>query len=75
VWNYNFVPHSNLVDLHMGRLRRKIDQSAESEVARKRASEHVVFHSLLAPCKRRRYNEVAAKGKLMGHRILSADPG
>jgi two-component system OmpR family response regulator len=25
VWNYKFVPHSNLVDVHMGRLRRKID--------------------------------------------------
>ena len=30
VWNYNFVPQSNLVDVHMGRLRRKIDESAES---------------------------------------------
>jgi two-component system OmpR family response regulator len=30
VWNYNFVPQSNLVDVHMGRLRRKIDQPAES---------------------------------------------
>jgi len=29
VWNYTFVPQSNLVDVHMGRLRRKIDQSAE----------------------------------------------
>jgi two-component system OmpR family response regulator len=29
VWNYNFDPQSNLVDVHMGRLRRKIDQSAE----------------------------------------------
>jgi two-component system, OmpR family, response regulator len=29
VWNYNFVPQSNLVDVHVGRLRRKIDQSAE----------------------------------------------
>lgn len=30
VWNYNFVPQSNLVDVHMDRLSRKIDQSAES---------------------------------------------
>jgi two-component system, OmpR family, response regulator len=30
VWNYNFVPQSNLIDVHMGRLRRKIDQPAES---------------------------------------------
>src|SRR3984893_17344364 len=25
VWNYKFVPQSNLVDVHMGRLRRKVD--------------------------------------------------
>ena len=25
VWNYKFVPRSNLVDVHMGRLRRKVD--------------------------------------------------
>jgi len=25
VWKYKFVPNSNLVDVHMGRLRRKVD--------------------------------------------------
>jgi DNA-binding response OmpR family regulator len=30
VWNYKFVPESNLVDVHIGRLRRKIDQSDET---------------------------------------------
>ncbi len=25
VWNYRFAPHSNLVDVHIGKLRRKID--------------------------------------------------
>jgi DNA-binding winged helix-turn-helix (wHTH) protein len=29
VWNYKFIPNSNLVDVHMGRLRRKIDQADE----------------------------------------------
>jgi DNA-binding response OmpR family regulator len=29
VWNYKFIPKSNLVDVHMGRLRRKIDQADE----------------------------------------------
>jgi two-component system OmpR family response regulator len=29
VWNYKFVPQSNLVDVHMGRLRRKIDMPGE----------------------------------------------
>jgi two-component system OmpR family response regulator len=25
VWNYKFVPATNLVDVHMGRLRHKVD--------------------------------------------------
>jgi len=25
VWNYRLVPHTNLVDVHVGRLRRKLD--------------------------------------------------
>jgi two-component system OmpR family response regulator len=29
VWNYKFVPKSNLVDVHMGRLRRKVDRPEE----------------------------------------------
>jgi two-component system OmpR family response regulator len=29
VWNYKFVPRTNLVDVHMGRLRRKVDQPDE----------------------------------------------
>jgi|SRR5581483_4721476 len=30
VWNYKFVPNSNLVDVHMGRLRRKVDGPGET---------------------------------------------
>jgi DNA-binding winged helix-turn-helix (wHTH) protein len=30
VWRYRFVPETNLVDVHMGRLRRKIDAPNES---------------------------------------------
>ncbi|HEX3501958.1 MAG TPA: response regulator transcription factor [Xanthobacteraceae bacterium] len=29
VWHYKFVPQSNLIDVHMGRLRRKVDRSEE----------------------------------------------
>jgi DNA-binding winged helix-turn-helix (wHTH) protein len=29
VWNYKFTPQSNLVDVHMGRLRHKIDATHE----------------------------------------------
>jgi two-component system OmpR family response regulator len=28
-WNYRFVPQSNLVDVHMGRLRHKVDEPHE----------------------------------------------
>ncbi len=30
VWNYRFIPDSNLVDVHMGRLRRKVDVAGET---------------------------------------------
>jgi two-component system OmpR family response regulator len=30
VWNYKFVPRTNLVDVHMGRLRRKVDEPDET---------------------------------------------
>ena len=30
VWNYRFVPQTNLVDVHIGRLRRKVDAPDES---------------------------------------------
>lgn len=34
VWNYRFVPKSNLVDVHMGRLRRKLDGPDEEPLIR-----------------------------------------
>ncbi|MEH2565689.1 DNA-binding response OmpR family regulator [Bradyrhizobium sp. AZCC 2289] len=34
VWNYKFVPETNLVDVHMGRLRRKVDGSNEFPMIR-----------------------------------------
>jgi two-component system OmpR family response regulator len=32
VWNYRFVPDSNLVDVHMGKLRHKIDSPGDEPV-------------------------------------------
>jgi len=32
VWSYRFTPKSNLVDVHMGRLRRKLDAAGEPEL-------------------------------------------
>lgn len=34
VWNYKFVPESNLVDVHMSKLRRKIDGPSEFPIIR-----------------------------------------
>jgi DNA-binding response OmpR family regulator len=34
VWNYKFVPESNLVDVQMGRLRRKVDGPNEAPMIR-----------------------------------------
>jgi two-component system OmpR family response regulator len=30
VWNYRFVPQTNLVDVHIGRLRRKLDEPGDA---------------------------------------------
>jgi DNA-binding response OmpR family regulator len=34
VWHYKFVPETNLVDVHMGRLRRKVDGSNDDPMIR-----------------------------------------
>jgi DNA-binding response OmpR family regulator len=34
VWHYKFVPESNLVDVHMGLLRRKVDRPDEAPMIR-----------------------------------------
>ena len=32
VWKYRFTPRSNLIDVHMGKLRRKLDGPGETEL-------------------------------------------
>lgn len=32
VWNYNFTPRSNLIDVHMSRLRRKLNGPGEEDL-------------------------------------------
>jgi DNA-binding response OmpR family regulator len=34
VWHYKFVPETNLVDVHMGKLRRKVDGPNEAPMIR-----------------------------------------
>jgi DNA-binding response OmpR family regulator len=34
VWHYTFVPETNVIDVHMGRLRRKVDARNEVPMIR-----------------------------------------
>ena len=34
VWGYTFEPQSNVVDVHMGRLRRKVDGASDAQLIR-----------------------------------------
>jgi two-component system, OmpR family, response regulator len=43
VWNYKFVPKTNLVDVHMGRLRRKIDGPYELPMIRNVRGQGFIF--------------------------------
>jgi two-component system, OmpR family, response regulator len=45
VWNYTFVPQSNLVDVHIGRLRRKVDQPDEPPMIRSIRGEGFMLHA------------------------------
>ena len=50
VWHYKFVPESNLVDVHMGRLRRKIDGPDDAPMIRSvRGAGFVLSATPLAP--------------------------
>jgi DNA-binding response OmpR family regulator len=56
VWNYKFVPESNLVDVHIGRLRRKIDRPDEAPMIYSIRGQGFVLH---APANTRRPRKLA----------------
>lgn len=43
VWGYTFEPNSNVVDVHMGRLRRKVDADGEPQLIRNVRGRGYVF--------------------------------
>jgi two-component system OmpR family response regulator len=43
VWGYTFEPNSNVVDVHIGRLRRKIDAEGEAPLLRNVRGQGYVF--------------------------------
>jgi two-component system, OmpR family, response regulator len=46
VWNYSFTPHSNLVDVHMGRLRHKVDGPNDMPMIRSVHGIGFVLHAI-----------------------------
>ena len=43
VWGYTFEPNSNVIDVHMGRLRRKVDAEGEQQLIRNVRGQGYVF--------------------------------
>ena len=43
VWGYTFEPNSNVVDVHLGRLRRKVDAEGELQLIRNVRGQGYVF--------------------------------
>ncbi len=43
VWGYTFEPNSNVVDVHLGRLRRKVDAEGENQLIRNVRGQGYVF--------------------------------
>jgi len=44
VWNYRFIPQTNLVDVHIGKLRRKIDAPGEAPLIQSIRGAGFLFH-------------------------------
>jgi len=67
VWNYKFIPKSNLVDVHVGRLRRKIDQTDEwPMICTIRGQGFMLRAPKLAAMQCRTHDRTAAGGRRYG---------
>jgi two-component system, OmpR family, response regulator len=44
VWKYRFTPQTNLADVHIGKLRRKIDGDSDKSVIQSVRGEGFLFH-------------------------------
>jgi DNA-binding winged helix-turn-helix (wHTH) protein len=62
VWRYKFVPETNLVDVHMGRLRRKVDGANDAPMIRTvRGAGFVLSTTPLLQCSTRGLSETLPK--------------
>jgi DNA-binding winged helix-turn-helix (wHTH) protein len=75
VWHYKFVPETNLIDVHMGRLRRKVDGPNDVRmITNVRGAGFVLSATPLAPASPNRMEKTATppgtsdvRGQVKGH--------
>jgi DNA-binding winged helix-turn-helix (wHTH) protein len=75
VWHYKFVPETNLIDVHMGRLRRKVDGPNDARlITNVRGAGFVLSATPLAPAAPNRMEKTATppgtsdvRGQVKGH--------
>jgi DNA-binding winged helix-turn-helix (wHTH) protein len=75
VWHYKFVPETNLLDVHMGRLRRKVDGSNDAPMIRNVRGKGFVISATPSFAKNlpglRRYDQNAGSNKFGLQQILT----
>jgi len=75
VWHYNFVPETNVINVHMGRLRRKVDASNDAPMIRNVRGKGFVLSANPSLAKNlpglRRFDQNAGSNKFVLQQILT----
>jgi DNA-binding winged helix-turn-helix (wHTH) protein len=75
VWHYNFVPETNVMNVHMGRLRRKVDGSNDAPMIRNVRGKGLVLSANPLLAKNlpgpRRFDQNAGSNKFVLQQILT----
>ena len=76
VWHYNFVPETNVMNVHMGRLRRKVDRSNDAPMIRNVRGKGFVLSANPLLAKNlpglRRFDQNAGSNKFFLQQILTS---
>ncbi len=75
VWHYKFIPETNVIDVHMGRLRRKVDGSNDAPMIRNVRGKGFVLSATPSLAKNlpglRRFDQNAGSNKFGLEQILT----
>ena len=69
VWHYKFVPETNLLDVHMGRLRRKVDGSNDAPMIRNVRGKGYVLSATTALSRKFTGTAEAQARKAISHKV------